>query len=131
MMKEKKKMEASDFSMGGLVVCYVILLITNGLSLYGWNDTINRAKASNEEWSAMVDEVQDLTSKVLQHNTDQQELLEKISGNYAELYAVVQRYLMLVHHIDVDTYNEMIGTMEGRRALEADIARLADADTMH
>ena len=124
-------MEASDFSMGGLVVCYVILLITNGLSLYGWNDTINRAKASNEEWSAMVDEVQDLTSKVLQHNTDQQELLEKISGNYAELYAVVQRYLMLVHHIDVDTYNEMIGTMEGRRALEADIARLADADTMH
>lgn len=130
-MKEKKKMEASDFSMGGLVVCYVILLITNGLSLYGWNDTINRAKASNEEWSAMVDEVQDLTSKVLQHNTDQQELLEKISGNYAELYAVVQRYLMLVHHIDVDTYNEMIGTMEGRRALEADIARLADADTMH
>ena len=130
-MKEKKKMEASDFSMGGLVVCYVILLITNGLSLYGWNDTINRAKASNEGWSAMVDEVQDLTSKVLQHNTDQQELLEKISGNYAELYAVVQRYLMLVHHIDVDTYNEMIGTMEGRRALEADIARLADADTMH
>ena len=130
-MKEKKKMEASDFSMGELVVCYVILLITNGLSLYGWNDTINRAKASNEEWSAMVDEVQDLTSKVLQHNTDQQELLEKISGNYAELYAVVQRYLMLVHHIDVDTYNEMIGTMEGRRALEADIARLADADTMH
>lgn len=129
-MKEKK-MEASDFSMGVLVVCYVILLITNGLSLYGWNDTINRAKASNEEWSAMVDEVQDLTSKVLQHNTDQQELLEKISGNYAELYAVVQRYLMLVHHIDVDTYNEMIGTMEGRRALEADIARLADADTMH
>lgn len=124
-------MEASDFSMGVLVVCYVILLITNGLSLYGWNDTINRAKASNEEWSAMVDEVQDLTSKVLQHNTDQQELLEKISGNYAELYAVVQRYLMLVHHIDVDTYNEMIGTMEGRRALEADIARLADADTMH
>lgn len=124
-------MEASDFSTGVLVVCYVILLITNGLSLYWWNDTINRAKASNEEWSAMVDEVQDLTSKVLQHNTDQQELLEKISGNYAELYAVVQRYLMLVHHIDVDTYNEMIGTMEGRRALEADIARLADADTMH
>lgn len=129
-MKEKK-MEASDFSMGVLAVCYVILLITNGLSLYGWNGTINRAKESSEEWSAMVDEVQDLTSKVLQHNTDQQELLEKISGNYAELYAVVQRYLMLVHHIDVDTYNEMIGTMEGRRALEADIARLADADTMH
>lgn len=124
-------MEASDFSMGVLVVCCVILLITNGLSLYWWNDTINRVKASNEERSAMVDKVQDLTRKVLQHNTDQQELLEKISGNYAELYAVVQRYLMLVHHIDVDTYNEMIGTMEGRRALEADIARLADADTMH
>lgn len=124
-------MEASDFSMGWLVVCYVILLITNGLSLYWWNDTINRAKASNEEWSAMVDKAQDLTRKVLQHNTDQQELLEKIRENYAELYAVVQRYLMLVHHIDVDTYNEMIGTMEGRRALEADIARLADADTMH
>lgn len=124
-------MEASDFSMGVLVVCCVILLITNGLSLYWWNDTINRVKASNEEWSAMVDKVQDLTSKVLQHNADQQELLEKISGNYAELYAVVQRYLMLVHHIDVDTYNEMIGTMEGRRALEADIARLAEADTMH
>lgn len=126
-----KKMEASDFSMGVLAVCYVILLITNGLSLYWWNGTINRAKASSEEWSAMVDEVQDLTSKLLQHNTDQQELLEKISGNYAELYAVVQRYLMLVHHIDVDTYNEMIGTMEGRGALEADIARLAGADTMH
>lgn len=124
-------MEASDFSMGVLVVCCVILLITNGLSLYWWNDTINRVKASNEEWSAMVDKVQDLTSKVLQHNTDQQELLEKISGNYAELYVVVQRYLMLVHHIDVDTYNVMIGTMEGRRALEADIARLAEADTMH
>ena len=117
-------MEASDFSTWGLAVGYVILLITNGLSLYWWNVTINRAKASSEEWSAMVD-------KVLQHNTDQQELLEKISGNYAELYAVVQRYLMLVHHIDVDTYNEMIGTVEGRRALEADIARLADADTMH
>lgn len=124
-------MEASDFSMGWLVVCYVILLITNGLSLYWWNDTINRAKASNEEWSAMVDKAQDLTRKVLQHNTDQQELLEKIRENYAELYAVVQRYLMLVHHIDVDTYNVMVGTMEGRRALEADIARLADADTMH
>lgn len=130
MMKEKK-MEASDFLWGVLAVCYVTLLITNGLSLYWWNGTINRAKASSEEWSAMVDKVQDLTRKVLQHNTDQQELLEKISENYAELYAVVQRYLMLVHHIDVDTYNEMIGTMEGRRALEADIARLADADTMH
>lgn len=130
MMKEKK-MEVSDFSMGVLAVCYVILLITNGLSLYWWNGTINRAKASSEEWLAMVDKAQDLTSKVLQHNTDQQELLEKISGNYAELYAVVQRYLMLVHHIDVDTYNVMIGTVEGRRALEADIARLADADTMH
>ena len=129
-MKEKK-MEASGFSMGVLAVCYVILLITNGLSLYWWNGTTNRAKASSEEWSAMVDKVQDLTRKVLQHNTDQQELLEKISGNYAELYAVVQRYLMLVHHIDVDTYNVMIGTMEGRRALEADIARLADAGTMH
>ena len=129
-MKEKK-MEASDFSMGVLAVCYVILLITNGLSLYWWNGTINRAKASSEEWSAMVDKAQDLISKVLQHDTDQQELLEKISANYAELYAVVQRYLMLVHHIDVDTYNVMIGTIEGRRALEADIARLADADTMH
>ena len=129
-MKEKK-LEASDFSMWVLVVCYVILLITNGLSLYWWNDTINRVKASNDEWSAMVDEVQDLTSKVMQHNTDQQELLEKIIGNYAELYAVVQRYLMLVHHIDVDTYNVMIGTMEGRRALEADIARLADSGTTH
>lgn len=129
-MKEKK-LEASDFSTGVLAVCYVILLITNGLSLYWWNGTINRAKASSEEWSAMVDKVQDLTRKVLQHNTDQQELLEKISGNYAELYAVVQRYLMLVHHIDVDTYNVMIGTVEGRRTLEADIARLADADTMH
>ena len=129
-MKEKK-LEASDFSMWVLVVCYVILLITNGLSLYWWNDTINHVKASNDEWSAMVDEVQDLTSKVLQHNTDQQELLEKIIGNYAELYAVVQRYLMLVHHIDVDTYNVMIGTMEGRRALEADIARLADSGTTH
>lgn len=124
-------MEASDFSMGVLAVCCVILLITNGLSLYRWNGTINRAKASSEEWSAMVDKVQDLTRKVLQHNTDQQELLEKISGNYAELYAVVQRYLVLVHHIDVDTYNVMIGTIEGRRALEADIARLADAGTMH
>ena len=93
-------MEVSDFSMGVLAVCYVILLITNGLSLYWWNGTINRAKASSEEWLAMVDKAQDLTSKVLQHNTDQQELLEKISGNYAELYAVVQRYLMLVHHID-------------------------------
>lgn len=130
MMKEKK-MEVSDFSMGVLAVCCVILLITNGLSLYWWNGTINRAKASSEEWSAMVDEVEDLTSKVLQHNTDQQELLEKISGNYAEMYAVVQRYLMLVHRIDVDTYNVMIGTMEGRRVLEADIARLADAYTMH
>lgn len=130
MMKEKK-MEASDFLCGVLAVCYVILLITNGLSLYWWNDTINRAKASSEEWSAMVGKAQDLTSKVLQYNTDQQELLEKISGNYAELYAVVQRYLMLVHHIDVATYNVMIGTMEGRRALEADIARLADAATMH
>ena len=124
-------MEASDFSMGVLAVCYVILLITNGLSLYWWNGTTNRAKASSEEWSAMVDKAQDLTRKVLQHNTDQQELLEKISANYAELYAVVQRYLMLVHHIDVDTYNVMIRTMEGRRALEADIARLADAGTMH
>ena len=124
-------MEVSDFSMGVLAVCCVILLITNGLSLYWWNGTINRAKASSEEWSAMVDEVEDLTSKVLQHNTDQQELLEKISGNYAEMYAVVQRYLMLVHRIDVDTYNVMIGTMEGRRVLEADIARLADAYTMH
>lgn len=124
-------MEASDFSMGVLAVCCVILLITNGLSLYWWNGTTNRAKASSEEWSAMVDKAQDLTRKVLQHNTDQQELLKKISGNYAELYAVVQRYLMLVHHIDVDTYNVMIGTMEGRRALEADIARLADAGTMH
>lgn len=130
MMKEKK-MEVSDFSMGVLAVCYVILLITNGLSLYWWNGTINRAKASSEEWSAMVDTAQDLTRKVLQHNTDQQELLEKISGNYAELYAMVQRYLMLVHHIDVDTYNVMIGTIEGRRVLEADIARLADAGTMH
>ena len=130
MMKEKK-MEVSDFSMGVLAVCYVILLITNGLSLYWWNGTINRAKASSEEWSAMVDTAQDLTRKVLQHNTDQQELLAKISGNYAELYAVVQRYLMLVHHIDVDTYNVMIGTIEGRRVLEADIARLADAGTMH
>lgn len=130
MMKEKK-MEVSDFSMGVLAVCYVILLITNGLSLYWWNGTINRAKASSEEWSAMVNTAQDLTRKVLQHNTDQQELLEKISGNYAELYAVVQRYLMLVHHIDVDTYNVMIGTMEGRMALEADIARLADAGTTH
>ena len=129
-MKEKK-LEASDFSTGVLAVCYVILLITNGLSLYWWNGTINRAKASSEEWSAMVDKVQDLTSKVLQHNTDQQELLEKISGNYAELYAVVQRYLMLVHHIDVDTYNVMIGTVDGRRALEADIARLADFGTTH
>ena len=129
-MKEKK-MEASDFSMGVLAVCYVILLITNGLALYWWNGTINRAKASSEEWSAMVDKAQDLISKVLQHDTDQQELLEKISANYAELYAVVQRYLMLVHHIDVDTYNVMIGTIEGRRVLEADIARLADADTMH
>ena len=126
-----KKMEVSDFSMVVLAVCYVILLITNGLALYWWNGTINRAKASSEEWLAMVDKAQDLTSKVLQHNTDQQELLEKISGNYAELYAVVQRYLMLVHHIDVDTYNVMIGTIEGRRVLEADIARLADADTMH
>lgn len=124
-------MEVSDFSMGVLAVCCVILLITNGLSLYWWNGTINRAKASSEEWSAMVDEVEDLTSKVLQHNTDQQELLEKISGNYAEMYAVVQRYLMLVHRIDVDTYNVMIGTMEGCRVLEADIARLADAYTMH
>lgn len=130
MMKEKK-MEVSDFSMRVLAVCHVILWIANGLALYWWNGTINRAKASSEEWSAMVDKAQDLTSKVLQHNTDQQELLEKISGNYAELYAVVQRYLMLVHHIDVDTYNVMIGTMEGRRALEADIARLADAGTMH
>ena len=129
-MKEKK-LEASDFSMWVLAVCYVILLINNGLSLYWWNDTINRVKASNEEWSAMVDKVQDLTRKVLQHNTDQQELLEKIIGNYAELYAVVQRYLMLVHHIDVDTYNVMIGTVEGRRALEADIARLADSGTTH
>ena len=129
-MKEKK-LEASDFSTGVLAVCYVILLITNGLSLYWWNGTVNRAKASSEEWSAMVDKVQDLTSKVLQHNTDQQELLEKISGNYAELYAVVQRYLMLVHHIDVDTYNVMIGTVDGRRALEADIARLADFGTTH
>lgn len=119
------------FLWGVLAVCCVILLITNGLSLYWWNGTINRAKASSEEWSAMVDKAQDLTRKVLQHNTDQQELLKKISGNYAELYAVVQRYLMLVHHIDVDTYNVMIGTMEGRRALEADIARLADAGTMH
>lgn len=124
-------MEVSDFSMGVLAVCYVILLITNGLSLYWWNGTINRAKASSEEWSAMVDTALDFTRKVLQHNTDQQELLEKISGNYAELYAVVQRYLMLVHHIDVDTYNVMIGTIEGRRVLEADIARLADAGTMH